>query len=53
MTEWKSYIAAALAALGLLFGAGKWVGEIENRLNQLERQQRFEHGVYDLPEGAK
>jgi hypothetical protein len=53
MTDWKAYLAAALTTLGLLFGAGKWVGQIDNRLEQLERHQRYEHGSYTLPKGAE
>lgn len=53
MSEWKSYIGVGLALLGMLFGAGQWVGRLNERLDRLERQERYLHGTYQLPEGEK
>ena len=47
-TFWR-YIGAALTAGGLLLGAGRYIGSIETRINQLETQQRYLHGTFTVP----
>ena len=40
-------IAAAILA------GGMWLGALSARVDQLERKDRYEHGVYELPKGAQ
>jgi hypothetical protein len=47
--NWKAYLGAALAALGMLFQGARWVGTIENRIEQLEQKDRYLHGSYPVP----
>ena len=50
MSDWKAYLAAALAVLGMLFGMGRWVGRVDNRLDQLEQKDRYVHGTFTVPQ---
>jgi hypothetical protein len=47
--NWLAYAGAALTVGGLILGAGRFIGQIESRLNQLERQQNYLHGAVNLP----
>lgn len=44
MNELWKYVSAALAAGAMLLGVGRYVGNLEQRINQLERQSEFMHG---------
>lgn len=48
-----AYVLAAVTLMGSLLGVGRFVGRIEDRLDQLERLQKFEHGTFDLPKDAR
>ena len=45
---WK-YIGVALTAGAMLLGVGRYVGNIEQRLEQLEKSQRYLHGSVEVP----
>lgn len=47
-----AYLLAALTLIGAVLGVGRFVGKIEDRIEQLERQQRYLHGTIRLPEGV-
>ena len=38
--------------VGILL-AGLWLGALSQRVTELERRQRFEHGAYELPMGVQ
>lgn len=40
---WR-YVGAALTAGGLLLGVGRYVGNLEQRIEQLEEDARYIHG---------
>lgn len=42
-TFWR-YVSAALAAGALLVGVGRYVGNMEQRIEQLERDTHYIHG---------
>jgi len=46
LKDWWPVLATILAA-------GIWLGALQQRVVELERYQRYEHGSYNLPEGAK
>lgn len=48
-----TYLIAAVTLMGSLLGVGRFVGRIEDRLDQLERKEKYEHGSYDLPKDAR
>ena len=45
LRDWWPMLAGILLA-------GLWLGALAQRVDELERRQRFEHGTYDLPRGA-
>lgn len=47
---WR-YVRAALAAGALLVGVGRYVGNMEQRIEQLERSQQYLHGTFAVPQG--
>jgi Mg2+/citrate symporter len=40
-----------LAIVTALLAAGIWLGVLQNRVTQLERHQKFDHGTYTIPGG--
>ena len=45
-----AFVAAATLGAMLWTAASAW-GTLQQRVNDLERRQQFEHGNYDLPKG--
>ena len=45
---WK-YLGVALTAIAMLLGVGRYVGNLEQRLEQLEKSQRYLHGTIEVP----
>lgn len=57
MSEFWKYITAALTGAGLIFGGGRYVGNLETRIHQLEEKAqrseargRYFHGDYSPEE---
>ena len=45
---WK-YIGVLVTIGGLILGAGRFVGKLEQRIEQLERNERWLHGTVEAP----
>lgn len=45
--RWLAIIGALVALGASILGVGRFVGNIESRIENLERQQKFLHGSID------
>lgn len=49
MPDWMKYLGVALTAGATVFGVGRFVGTIEQRLSTLEGQQQYLYGEIRVP----
>jgi hypothetical protein len=49
MKNWPAYVAALIAIVTALLGAGQKWGELNQRLKAIEDRDHYIHGTFEVP----